>query len=146
MKTCTACHLDKDESCFSWRIPGVKLQERCKSCWKTYRAEWYRNNAARHKKNVKQVKIARSDLFRELKFNKICMDCRLPWPYYVLQFDHRPGEIKLFELSGSARNRGMTAILAEMKKCDLICSNCHAIRTHTRKLAIPAGFEPAPPA
>lgn len=49
-----------------------------------------------------------------------------------MQWDHRPGSEKLGEISGDFRSRTRAEILAEIAKCDLVCANCHAIRTFSR--------------
>jgi hypothetical protein len=45
-----------------------------------------------------------------------------------MHFDHRPGEVKEFNI-GHQVTASMSRILAEIKKCDLVCANCHAERT-----------------
>jgi len=49
-----------------------------------------------------------------------------------MQFDHRPGTIKLGTISGDLRGRPRHVILDEIAKCDLVCANCHFVRTHER--------------
>jgi len=49
-----------------------------------------------------------------------------------MQWDHLPGVEKLGDISGSLRNHSRTKILAETAKCELVCANCHAIRTYKR--------------
>ena len=49
-----------------------------------------------------------------------------------MQWDHLPGFVKLGEISGRLRNASRAKILAEIEKCELICANCHAIRTFNR--------------
>jgi hypothetical protein len=61
-----------------------------------------------------------------------CADCGVQYPYYVMDFDHRPDEVKLFEMSDSYTLR-MELMLAEIAKCDVVCANCHRERTHTRR-------------
>ena len=62
-----------------------------------------------------------------------CMDCALTFPYYVMDFDHRPDEVKLFNIAEYARLKpSMAQLEAEIAKCDVICSNCHRIRTYER--------------
>lgn len=63
--------------------------------------------------------------------NKPCMDCGVEYPTYVLDFDHVRGE-KSFNISGAKSNRTPKAIIAEIEKCDLVCSNCHRVRTQSR--------------
>jgi hypothetical protein len=48
-----------------------------------------------------------------------------------MDFDHRDGETKLFNI-GNATNFDRQRILAEIHKCDLVCANCHRIRTQLR--------------
>jgi hypothetical protein len=50
-----------------------------------------------------------------------------------MQFDHRPGTKKLFHIAMfNARKCTREKLLAEIAKCDLVCANCHAIRTQRR--------------
>lgn len=63
---------------------------------------------------------------------KPCADCDVTYPYYVMQFDHRDPSLKLFEV-GRKRLCAMPALLAEIEKCDVVCANCHAERTHRRR-------------
>jgi len=50
-----------------------------------------------------------------------------------MHFDHRPGEKKDFEIGFAVRGYSRTRILAEIAKCDLVCANCHAVRTYRRR-------------
>jgi hypothetical protein len=69
---------------------------------------------------------------REYKCQVGCMDCGYNDIADVLEFDHRPDEVKLFEV-GKADLYGWEMILAEIKKCDVVCANCHRIRTVKRR-------------
>jgi formate-dependent nitrite reductase cytochrome c552 subunit len=60
-----------------------------------------------------------------------CLDCGGTFPPYVLDFDHREGETKVFNVSKGYR-RSKAETLAEMAKYDLVCANCHRIRTFSR--------------
>ncbi len=68
-------------------------------------------------------------LVRGLKANP-CSDCGGRFPPEAMDFDHVRGE-KHFNL---ARTRGQPdeVILAEIAKCDLVCANCHRVRTRKR--------------
>jgi hypothetical protein len=61
-----------------------------------------------------------------------CADCGQSFPYYVMDFDHRPDEKKEF-LMVNYRGVGQARLEQEMAKCDVVCSNCHRIRTYSRK-------------
>jgi len=57
-----------------------------------------------------------------------CMDCHNSFPLECFHFDHRDPFTKLFDI-GAKMNRPMELLKAEVDKCDLVCANCHAIRT-----------------
>jgi hypothetical protein len=54
-----------------------------------------------------------------------------------MDFDHRPGETKCFNLSIAAGQTRLSweKMEAEIAKCDVVCANCHRERTHQRKQA-----------
>jgi len=58
-----------------------------------------------------------------------CMDCNIKYPYYVMDFDHN-GD-KLFNIAKMA-TQSWRQIKEEIAKCDVVCSNCHRLRTHKR--------------
>lgn len=63
-----------------------------------------------------------------------CMDCKKRFPAPVMQFDHRDGNTKIKAISTLMRNTvKWETIEKEIAKCDLVCANCHAIRTHKRR-------------
>lgn len=61
-----------------------------------------------------------------------CMDCGGIFPPYVMDFDHRDPKTKLFNLgAGKSLLKNRALLEAEVAKCDIVCVNCHRIRTHT---------------
>jgi N-glycosylase/DNA lyase len=60
-----------------------------------------------------------------------CMDCGGTFPPYVMDFDHRPDTEKVSDLAHMT-GRSSKRILEEISKCDLVCANCHRIRTYNR--------------
>ena len=48
-----------------------------------------------------------------------------------MQWDHKPGFEKLGDVS-DFWGRSRSEVLAEIAKCDLVCANCHAVRTFDR--------------
>ena len=61
-----------------------------------------------------------------------CFDCGIFYPHYVLEFDHRPGVKKFGNVYHVLKKYGWDKAWAEVKKCDVVCSNCHKVRTYTR--------------
>jgi hypothetical protein len=64
---------------------------------------------------------------------KPCMDCKQTFPTECMDFDHVRGK-KLTPINTQTAHKSKGPLLEEIKKCDLVCSNCHRIRTRTRKL------------
>lgn len=71
---------------------------------------------------------------QEVKSKATCMDCGESYPYYVFDFDHRPGELKSFNIAIEAKHHTLEIVKAEIAKCDIVCSNCHRVRTWERLL------------
>jgi hypothetical protein len=65
-----------------------------------------------------------------------CVDCHRKFPPECMDFDHIPerGE-KLFNISRGTKH-SWDDMLAEIAKCEIICSNCHRTRTVTRSRSI----------
>lgn len=55
-----------------------------------------------------------------------CMDCGIQFHPVAMDFDHREG--KTLKLS-QAPYLSWEKVLEEIKKCDIVCSNCHRLRT-----------------
>jgi hypothetical protein len=98
---------------------------------------WVQNNpekyvAARLKFKGKTEEL--KDKIRNLKMTTPCMDCGQLYHYCVMDFDHRDRNTKVVSIAYLMRNtNNMALIEEEMAKCDLVCSNCHRLRTFKRK-------------
>lgn len=66
------------------------------------------------------------------KTRRCCIDCQGKFHPEAMDFDHVRGR-KLFDLS-AACYYSMEKVAAEIAKCDLVCANCHRIRTFSRRL------------
>lgn len=86
-------------------------------------------------KRAEQARMV-TDYIQDQKAGKPCSDCGAVYPPFVMDFDHRPGEPKVVALSQITRlwrgKTGLALAKVEIKKCDLVCANCHRIRTHER--------------
>lgn len=61
-----------------------------------------------------------------------CADCGYNKNAYALQFDHI-GDDKKKNVSDLIRSDyGWKTIVEEIQKCEVVCANCHAIRTKKR--------------
>ena len=59
-----------------------------------------------------------------------CLDCGGTFPPECMDFDHLPQYEKKFNASLSQASRSFREIGREMAKCEVVCANCHRVRTH----------------
>jgi hypothetical protein len=50
-----------------------------------------------------------------------------------MDFDHREPESKSQRVMAMVGRAGIGRILAEVAKCDVVCANCHRMRTYRRR-------------
>lgn len=70
------------------------------------------------------------EIIRKYK-DRPCKDCKGVYHTDVMEFDHVRGK-KLSNLS-ETHGWSLRRIAAEIAKCDLVCANCHRIRTASRR-------------
>jgi hypothetical protein len=71
--------------------------------------------------------------FTLLKLGRPCFVCGGMFPPECLDWDHRPGTEKAFNISDVLGGAPFNKIVDEIAKCDLVCANCHRVRTESRK-------------
>ncbi len=77
------------------------------------------------------------EIIRSAK-SRPCADCGEQYPYYVMQFDHVRGK-KEFNIGAIGPTASRSRLLEEIEKCEVVCANCHAERSHQRLMAKEAG-------
>jgi predicted transcriptional regulator len=88
-------------------------------------------NVAKKKKRMEEP----ADFLTELQIYKEkfgCADCGIMYSHYVLEFDHRPEFKKISNVYRVFKKYGTDKAWQEVAKCDVVCSNCHKIRTWER--------------
>lgn len=113
----------------SKKHPTIEDRER----QRRWSSDHYRRNKRKYIAKAGQSGIKNRDRVRMLKESTPCSDCGRMYPYYVMQYDHRDPNEKKFDIGCGYRNHGWSDIEAEIKKCDCVCANCHAIRCHKDK-------------
>jgi hypothetical protein len=84
------------------------------------------------KRRVEQRKNKMRRFIEDLKSSTPCMDCNVQYPSCVMDFDHRPDVVKKANVSQLNLFSSMEDLQNEISKCDLVCANCHRIRTRDR--------------
>lgn len=122
-----------------WRKnnPEVKEQQRLRQ--KRYRrahpgqcrersAEWMRGHPG-YLGPTRQKMVDWAVAFRD----KPCKDCGGKFHFSAMDLDHRPGVKKVGSVSEMiARGRPSSEVKREAEKCDVVCANCHRVRTWKR--------------
>lgn len=103
--------------------PDDTLAPYCLDCKEAY-------DSRKHDPNSLRERIRR--YIRTIKATTPCADCGKKYHYCVMDFDHREGETKLFNLSSAWSQKGQDKVEQEVAKCDIVCSNCHRMRTYNR--------------
>lgn len=65
--------------------------------------------------------------------NKPCMDCGNIFPPCAMDFDHVKGKKTYSIATLASSSKSWELIYKEIQKCELVCSNCHRVRTYNRK-------------
>jgi hypothetical protein len=105
----------------------------CSSCRKSYDAKRFQSIKS---ERYAQVKARRHELVAWVRSLKegACVDCAGKFHPAAMQFDHISDNkvTSVADLVKSGYSRQV--IQQEIDKCELVCANCHAVRTHTRRV------------
>jgi hypothetical protein len=147
----------------SGRLPGTKAicgtkakynyhlrrGETCQMC-KEANAAWSRaRNGSRPRAPRQAPSVRKEDRKQWLINQKVariaCMDCDKKVERnntFVFDFDHRNPDHKTKAISQRLHQWTIEQLLFEMNKCDLVCANCHRVRTHAqRKSGVLTGYK-----
>lgn len=105
----------------------------CRDCRRAYDRRYYaeRGREARLARR-RRHRDAERRWMAELKAGVACADCGGTFPIYVMHWDHLPEFHKVGEISSMVSSRKREEIMEELKKCELVCANCHVLRTVVR--------------
>lgn len=113
----------------------------CKSCQYKRHSAWVDKNRKRvnsyavehHRKTgyscALKIYARNNEIIRKAK-SKPCADCGIEYPFPAMQFDHvrdkKKGDIC------HMRSYSVKRLEAEISKCDIVCANCHQVRSYER--------------
>jgi len=83
------------------------------------------------KAKMRAKRVERKAWIDGIKLERGCVDCGYRAHPSALDFDHVRG-VKLHNIASMLYGSSVEAILAEMEKCEVVCANCHRIRTVSR--------------
>jgi hypothetical protein len=109
-----------------------------------HRVEDIQNSIAYARSNREKIRAisaglaVRNRTFINKQKSSPCMDCKGTFPPCAMEFDHRDRATKSGAVANFASSHSsIKKIQAEIDKCDLVCSNCHRIRTYNKKQFLP---------
>lgn len=154
-KLCTKCKEVKAVTEFN-KLSKNKdgLNTQCRDCknakrnqWRADRKEqglpldtlvWKRNNRDKAVAHRTSRRRELRDYLRELRKDVPCADCGGIFPPTCMDWDHTDPSQKEFNIAKAVSELyTKEKIHAEIDKCELVCANCHRIRT-----AIQRGDDP----
>jgi hypothetical protein len=100
-----------------------KAREANRRWYEKNKQVYFDRNQLRFQENAKKLRAAK---------DRPCMDCGGRFPPFVMDFDHRDGVTKIGNVARLLRSWPWDRLQTEIDKCDLVCSNCHRIRTARR--------------
>lgn len=113
LRRCCRCEGEFELSEFS-----SKKDFRCKSC----------DNVRSKARQAERIALV-----AEIKLARGCADCGYREHPAALDFDHLPGHKKKFGIAAGCHKYSWEDVLIEIAKCDVVCANCHRVRTYERK-------------
>jgi len=79
-------------------------------------------------RNMNATRARRRQFLWDYRAAHPCVECGMDAPR-CLQFAHRPGTDKQFNICDTRITVSQTRLEAEIAKCDVKCANCHSIDT-----------------
>lgn len=98
-----------------------------------YNRAWHKRNGVRRRKQIKDRKKEIRNWFVSYRMTLQCDRCPEDHPA-TLDFHHRDGDSKITEVTRMVNNGwGLTRIKEEIRKCVILCSNCHRKEHHNAR-------------
>ncbi|OLC53628.1 MAG: hypothetical protein AUH85_13845 [Chloroflexi bacterium 13_1_40CM_4_68_4] len=119
---CANCHRARTHARFlagDFQIPHPPLKERTPR----------RDRMLRYVLDKREEQSALIRAFRSTP----CFDCHQHFPWFVMEFDHRDPARKRNNVPFLAGRIGLVRLLEEIEKCDIVCANCHRVRSYSRR-------------
>ena len=128
---CNRCNIELTET------NKAAGRRRCKPCEAKRMKEYYAARPDLYNKHkgyvavndTKWRAVRNTYILEKLKEANGCMDCG-ETNLVVLDFDHRDPQSKLFGISNTRSSKySWDEFVAEIDKCDVVCANCHRVRS-----------------
>lgn len=146
---CLECLVVKSYDNRVERIRADPAPRTCRRCGSSYRARscppcrtaWRRANPPTPERRAELAAAQRARTAKCRRYvrgqrERSCTDCGACFPWFVMDFDHPNGMVEGAQRISALVGRGnLGRIITELASVDLVCANCHRVRTHTRAVA-----------
>ena len=133
-RRCSSCHIEKENTKEFFRAksqnrPG--LRSTCIQCE-------YAAHKVYREKNKEKIKAKKAEYNKDLKEAVLrlkdnpCTDCGQKFHHSAMDFDHISGD-KIDSIANMVNGGKGKLVFEEIEKCELVCSNCHRVRTYNRR-------------
>lgn len=128
LRRCARCGLLKSASDFHDSITGQFSY--CRECRRAYDRRYYRERGRTARLGRQRARVrAERAWMSSLKEGVACADCGQVFPPWVMHWDHLPGHEKVACISELVGSRRRAITFMELEQCELVCANCHVLRT-----------------
>lgn len=132
---CWYCGAERPLEAFAWRNKAQgRRQVHCRTCQSAINQRQYQANREKRLAQVRANWLRVKSAFDDLK-RAPCSDCGQTFHPCQMDWDHRDGSVKVSSITKLLKNGRLVAARAELEKCDLVCANCHRMRTYQRLTA-----------
>jgi hypothetical protein len=131
LRRCSLCGLEKPLSEFHRR--GDAHQWWCKACRRVWDSAYHARTREVRITQTREQKKRLTDWAWAIKSSNPCVDCGGWFHPAAMGFDHLPGTEKVDEVSDLVKTGCARLARQEILKCELVCANCHALRTYMRR-------------
>lgn len=121
-----------------WKDAHKEACIRRDKLWRdTNKSALIRRDKIKYRKNINTANIIRGWVLLNYGGTP-CVDCQRTFPWCAMDFDHRLGETKSFNIASKGTQKAtqdrIDLVEKEILKCDIVCANCHRVRTQQRKM------------
>lgn len=109
--------------------------ERHRAAVRKWQLENREKDREAHRRHFHKKAVLGREYLKKIK-DVPCKDCGQKYPSYVMDFDHVRGKKR--HCVGSLVGQTIKRIAEEIALCDVVCANCHRVRTFMR------GVKPRP--
>jgi len=137
MKICTLCKQELPATVDFFNKDRRRkdgFQNACRECNRERSRRYYAENKEKHREVMadrrRAVKSRNQQNLCEYLTTHPCVDCD-ETNIIMLDFDHTSND-KSFDVSFMIPDHSWEKVLEEIAKCEVVCANCHRLRTATR--------------